>query len=96
MDAILATICYLCIAKRIKIMQIVSAREFRSNQTAILKKALNGESILINSRIGTFKIVPVTDEDSLTTRISKGLDEVKLIKDGKLPRRTIQDMLDEI
>ena len=47
-------------------MQIVSAREFRSNQTAVLKKALDGESVLINSRIGTFKIVPVTEEDSLT------------------------------
>ena len=77
-------------------MQIVSAREFRSNQTAVLKKALNGESVLINSRIGTFKIVPVTEEDSLTTRICNGLDEVKQIQKGKLPRRTIQDLLDEI
>lgn len=77
-------------------MQIVSAREFRSNQTAVLKKALDGESVLINSRIGTFKIVPVTEEDSLTTRICNGLDEVKQIQKGKLPRRTIQDLLDEI
>ena len=40
-------------------MEIVSARDFRANQTKILTKALNGESILLSSRIGTFKITPV-------------------------------------
>lgn len=77
-------------------MRIVSTREFRANQTAVLSKALSGESILLTSRIGTFKIVPVAEEDSLTTRICKGLEQVKMIQEGKLPRRTVQDMLDEI
>ena len=77
-------------------MEIVSAREFRANQTKILTKALNGESILLSSRIGTFKITPVVAEDSLTTRICEGLREAKMIERGKLPRRTIQDMLDEL
>ncbi|MBD5421915.1 MAG: prevent-host-death protein [Bacteroides sp.] len=77
-------------------MEIVSARDFRANQTKILTKALNGESILLSSRIGTFKITPVAAEDSLTTRICEGLREAKMIERGKLPRRTIQDMLDEL
>ena len=77
-------------------MEIVSARDFRANQTKILTKALNGESILLSSRIGTFKITPVAVEDSLTTRICEGLREAKMIERGKLPRRTIQDMLDEL
>ena len=77
-------------------MVIVSARDFRANQTNILTKALNGESILLSSRIGMFKITPVTEEDSLTTRICKGLKQVKLIQEGKLPRRSIQDMIDEL
>ena len=34
-------------------MEIVSARDFRANQTKILTKALNGESILLSSRIGS-------------------------------------------
>ncbi|WP_300918302.1 type II toxin-antitoxin system Phd/YefM family antitoxin [uncultured Duncaniella sp.] len=42
-------------------MHIVSAREFRANQSAILSRALKGESVLITSRIGSFKIVPVSD-----------------------------------
>lgn len=77
-------------------MEIISARDFRANQTNILTKALRGESVLLSSRIGMFKIVPVTEEDSLTTRICKGLEQVKMIEEGKLPRRTIQDMLDEL
>ncbi|MBD5353650.1 MAG: prevent-host-death protein [Bacteroides sp.] len=77
-------------------MEIVSARDFRANQIRILTKALKGESVLLSSRIGMFKITPVTEEDTLTTRICKGLEQVKMIEEGKLPRRTIQDMLDDI
>lgn len=77
-------------------MVIVSARDFRANQTNILTKALNGESILLSSRIGMFKITPVTEEDTLTTRICKGLKQVKLIQEGKLPRRSVQDMINEL
>ena len=77
-------------------MEIISARDFRANQTVILNKVLDGESILLSSRVGMFKITPVTEEDTLTTRICKGLKQVKMIEEGKLPRRTIQDMLDEL
>ncbi|MDE6576723.1 MAG: prevent-host-death protein [Muribaculaceae bacterium] len=77
-------------------MEIISARDFRANQTKILTKALEGESVLISSRLGMFKITPVSKEDSLTTRICKGLEQVKMIEEGKLPRRTIQDMFDEL
>lgn len=92
----LATICYLCKELKLSDMEIVSARDFRANQTNILTKALRGESVLLSSRIGMFKITPVTEEDSLTTRICKGLEQVKMIEEGKLPRRTVQDMLDEL
>ncbi len=91
----LDTICYICKKIRTK-MEVVSARNFRANQTNILTKALKGESILLSSRIGMFKITPVTEEDTLTTRICNGLKQVKMIQEGKLPRRTIQDMLDEL
>lgn len=76
-------------------MQVVSAREFRSNQGKYLNAAMSGQSVLLTSRYGNFKITPVTEGDSITSRICKGLEQVKMIQDGKLPRRTIQDMLDE-
>jgi prevent-host-death family protein len=77
-------------------MQIVSAREFRSNQGKFLNAAMQGQSVILTSRYGDFKITPVTDADSLTTRICHGLEQVKMIQEGKLPRRSIEDMLDEL
>ncbi len=77
-------------------MQIVSAREFRSNQGKFLNAAKNGQSVLLKSRYGNFKITPVSEEDSLTARICRGLKQVKMIEEGKLPYKTVQDLLDEI
>lgn len=77
-------------------MQIVSAREFRANQGKFLTAAMERKSILLTSRYGNFKITPVTEEDTLTTRICKGLKQVKMLEEGKLPKRTIQDLLDEL
>ena len=77
-------------------MHIVSAREFRANQSAVLKKVLEGESVLLNSRLGTFKILPVTEEDTLTTRICKGLDEVKQIRESKLKGYSVEELLNEL
>ena len=77
-------------------MEIVSARTFRANQTNILAKALNGESVLLSSRLGMFKITPVTEDDTLTTRICEGLKEVKMIESGKLPAKSARTFLDEL
>ena len=77
-------------------MQIVRARDFRSNQTSILAKALRGESVLLTSRVGMFKIVPVTEEDSLTTHICEGLQEVKRIESGEIPGKSARDFLNEL
>ena len=77
-------------------MHIVSAREFRANQSAVLKKALAGESVLINSRMGTFKILPVPEEDTLTTRICNGLEEVKQIREGKMKGYSVDELLNEL
>lgn len=77
-------------------MQVVSAREFRSNQGKFLTAANKGESVLLTSRYGSFKITPVTEEDSLTDRIVKSLHEVKLMQDGKLPTKSAKDFLNEL
>lgn len=77
-------------------MEIITTREFRANQGKFLTAAKRGQSVILKSRYGNFKITPVTEEDALTTRISKSLSQVKMIKEGKLPRRTIQDLLDEL
>ena len=80
-------------------METISARQFRSNQSAILKKALAGENVLLTSRLGTFKIIPVKKagrEKTLTERICEGLREVKLIREGKIKAKSAKDFLNEL
>lgn len=77
-------------------MQIISTREFRTNQGKFLTAAKNGQSIVLKSRYGNFKITPVSDEDSLVSRISQGLHEAKLIEKGELKGYSLNDLLTEL
>lgn len=77
-------------------MEIISAREFRANQTRILSRVLRGESILLSSRVGTFKITPISADDTLTSRISEGLREVRRIENGEIPSKSALDFLNEL
>lgn len=77
-------------------MQVVSAREFRANQGKFLNAAKRGQSVLLTSRYGNFKITPITEEDTLTERICKGLKEVKDIMDGKAKGYSLEDLLNEL
>lgn len=51
---------------------------------------------MLSSRVGMFKIVPVSDEDSLTSRICEGLREVKMTEEGKIPVKSARAFLDEL
>jgi prevent-host-death family protein len=86
----------LSLQKTYKIMQVVSAREFRANQTKILRAARDGQSVLLTSRVGNFKIVPISEEDSLTDRICRGLDQVKEIREGRATGYTVDQLLNEL
>ena len=77
-------------------MQVVSAREFRANQGKYLNAAKDGQSVMLTSRYGNFKITPITEEDSLTSRICEGLMEVKLIQEGKMKGYSIEELLNEL
>lgn len=77
-------------------MQVVSAREFRANQGKYLNAAKDGQSVMLTSRYGNFKITPVTEEDSLTSRICEGLREVKKMIDGEIPSKSAREFLNEL
>lgn len=66
-------------------MQVISAREFRANQSRILKAAKDGESVILTSRVGNFKIVPVESGDMIIERhLKTALKEVKAYKEGRM------------
>lgn len=77
-------------------MYVIPLSKFRTNQTAVLLRALQGESVLLTSRLGAFKLTPVTAEEKIVSRISEGLEEVKLIESGKLPVKDVNAFLDEL
>jgi antitoxin (DNA-binding transcriptional repressor) of toxin-antitoxin stability system len=82
---------YFC--EKLRIMQVVSAKDFRANQTKILTAAKNGQTIMLTSRIGNFKIVPITSEDQIVERdIIASLEEVKAHVDGKIDLPNARDL----
>jgi Phd_YefM. len=68
-------------------MIVISSREFRANQGKYLEMAANGEDIVLKSRRnGSFKLVPVTSDDTIMNKdefYSKIERSAKQIQDGQ-------------
>lgn len=77
-------------------MQVVSLSKFRTNQTATLLRAIQGESVFLTSRLGDFKLVPVSAEEKIATRIKEGLNDVKRIESGEISGKNANAFLDEL
>jgi hypothetical protein len=64
-------------------MIIVTGREFRASQAKYFDFANQGEDVIIKSRRGSFRIIPVTNEDvvyndkQLTEMIDRALKQVQ-------------------
>ena len=68
----------------INIMEVVTARQFRSNQGKFLTAAKNGQTVLLMSRYGAFKIRPVADSDQIVEdSIRASIAEVKAHLEGR-------------
>ena len=79
-------------------MTVVSIRDFRANQSKYLGLAADGESVILTSRPG-FKIVPVTEDDSLVSKkeFFARIDEArKNIAEGKGTTVSSKEELDSL
>lgn len=75
-------------------MEIVTAREFRSNQGKFLTAARSGQSVMLTSRYGNFKIVPISDTDEIVARdIRTSSAEVKAHIEGKIKLPLAKDIV---
>lgn len=75
---------YIC--RKEKIMTVISIRDFRANQGKYLGLAASGESVILTSRAGSFKIVPITEDDGLVSKkdfLARVDNARKSIADGK-------------
>ena len=68
-------------------MLVISTRQFRERQGEYLGMAVNGEDVVLKSRKkGSFKIVPVSDDDTLMSKetfFAKIERAEQQIKEGK-------------
>ena len=79
-----------------KDMLVISTRQFREKQGQYLNRAAKGENVVLKSRKeGSFKIVPVAEDDTLMSKeqldaiIEQGLQD---IKDGKGKAYTLEEL----
>ena len=49
-------------------MEIVSSRDFRSQMGEYLRKALSSEVVIKSRDFGSFKLVPLTEDDTLMSK----------------------------
>jgi antitoxin (DNA-binding transcriptional repressor) of toxin-antitoxin stability system len=84
-------------------MIVISTRDFRTNQTKFLDMANNGEDIVLKSRgNGSFKLVPVTVEDTVVVKrnlmeeFRGALQQVKDHMDGKVDLKSAESLIDEL
>lgn len=89
-------------------MEALSVSDYRSNLAASFDRADRGERVLIRRKNTVYALVCVGREEvsitpkqeqqlaQLSESIKHSWQQVKMMEEGKLPRRTIQDMLDEL
>ena len=58
-------------------MTIVSARDFRANQGKYFSMVNSGEHVILKSREGNFRLVPVSSSDSISDETQKITDELR-------------------
>lgn len=63
-------------------MTIVSTRDFRANQTKFLDMALRGEHVVLRSRRGSVRLMPIAEDEEepkrdVTAEVCRGLKEWK-------------------
>lgn len=85
-------------------MIVISTRDFRANQSKFMELANKGEDIILKSRKnGSFKLVPVSEEDSLSAtkrdvilELKDALQQVKDHLDGKRKMGEVDTLIDEL
>lgn len=83
-------------------MTVVSARDFRANQVKYLSMVNSGEHVILKSREGNFRLLPVTSSDSISDEsqniaadLRGALRELKEVIAGKKQLNTLDSLIDE-
>ncbi len=84
-------------------MTIVSAREFRANQGKYFSMVNSGEPVILKSRNGSFRLVPVASEETapkdtrdVALELRGALRELKEVVAGKKKFGSLDKLIDEL
>ena len=88
--------------KDMKIMVVVTGRDFRANTAKYVGVALRGEDVVVKSRAGSFRVVPISEDDivinkrDLTEELRGALLEAKESIEGKRKLNTLDNLINEL
>lgn len=83
-------------------MVVVTGRDYRANLAKYFGLAQKGEDVVVKARYGSWKVVPITEEDvvvnkrDLRKELRNALAEVKEQMEGKKKLMTWEDLLNEL
>jgi antitoxin (DNA-binding transcriptional repressor) of toxin-antitoxin stability system len=83
-------------------MVVVTGRDFRANTAKYVGVALSGEDVVVKSRAGSFRVVPISEDDivinkrDLTEELRGALLEAKESIEGKRKLNTLDNLINEL
>ena len=83
-------------------MVVVTGRDFRANTAKYVDVAFRGEDVVVKSRVGSFRVVPIREDDivinkrDLATELSGALMEVKESIVGTRKLNTLDNLINEL
>ena len=83
-------------------MIVVTGRDFRANTARYVGVALRGEDVVVKSRMGSFRVVPITEDDiivnkrDLSTELRGALLEARESMEGKRKLNTLDNLINEL
>ena len=83
-------------------MVVVTGRDYRANLARYYGLAQKGEDVVVKARYGTWKVVPITEDDvvvnkrDLPKELRNALKEVKESMEGKKNLMTWEDLVNEL
>ena len=83
-------------------MVVVTGRDYRANLAKYYGLARQGEDVVVKGRYGSWKVVPITEDDiiinkrDLTEELCGALMEAKESMQGKRKLNTLSNLIHEI
>ena len=83
-------------------MVIVTGRDYRANLAKYYGLAQKGEDVIVKARYGSWKVVPITEDDvvvnkrDLPKELCNALMEVKESMEGKTQLMTWEELVNEL